>query len=68
MRWCECAAACCHGDIRLSQPCLPSQQAKAPPLRLLQQRSWLLHWSLYVHFNHEKGPEDIINLFLYEQE
>ena len=61
-------AACYHGAPSPSQSRPSLQQAKAVPLRLLQQRSWLLHWSLYVHFNHEKGPEDIINLFLYEQE
>lgn len=40
---------------------------KQSPLVVLQQRTWLIHWSLYVYFNHEKGPEDIINFFLYEQ-
>jgi translation initiation factor 3 subunit E len=41
---------------------------KQSPLVVLQQRTWLIHWSLYVYFNHEKGPEDIINFFLYEQQ
>ncbi|CAM9183016.1 unnamed protein product [Ectocarpus sp. 8 AP-2014] len=27
----------------------------APPLQQLQQRSWLLHWSLFVFFNHANG-------------
>lgn len=27
----------------------------APPLEQLQQRSWLLHWSLFVFFNHANG-------------
>lgn len=33
------------------------------PLYQLQQKSWLLHWSLFVFFNHEKGHDSIIDLF-----
>lgn len=25
------------------------------PLQALQQRTWLIHWSLFVFFNHSKG-------------
>lgn len=25
------------------------------PLQALQQRTWLIHWSLFVFFNHGKG-------------
>jgi len=39
----------------------------APPLEQLQQRSWLLHWSLFVFFNHAKGHDGIIDLFLSEK-
>ncbi|GIL46995.1 hypothetical protein Vafri_3839 [Volvox africanus] len=38
-------------------------QTFAPPLVQLQQRTWLLHWSLYVFWNHENGRNDIIELF-----
>ncbi|EDV23058.1 uncharacterized protein TRIADDRAFT_50473 [Trichoplax adhaerens] len=31
----------------------------------LQQRTWLIHWSLFVYFNHPKGKDDLIELFLY---
>ncbi|CAH2014368.1 unnamed protein product [Acanthoscelides obtectus] len=34
-------------------------------LQLLQQRTWLIHWSLFVFFNHELGREYIIDMFLY---
>ncbi|XP_022901457.1 eukaryotic translation initiation factor 3 subunit E [Onthophagus taurus] len=34
-------------------------------LQLLQQRTWLIHWSLFVFFNHAMGRELIIDLFLY---
>jgi len=39
----------------------------APALRQLQQRTWLLHWSLFVFFNHDEGLDHIIDLFLYQQ-
>lgn len=35
-----------------------------PVLQQLQQRTWLMHWGLYVFFNHENGRNLIIdNLF-----
>ncbi|KAL5456996.1 hypothetical protein EMCRGX_G034227 [Ephydatia muelleri] len=37
-------------------------------LMKLQQRTWLIHWSLFVFFNHPKGQDEIINLFLYQQD
>jgi len=36
------------------------------PLALLQQRTWLIHWSLFVYFNHPKGRDLLIDLFLYQ--
>merc|ERR1719391_895805 len=36
------------------------------PLKALQQRTWLIHWSLFVFFNHQKGRELIIEMFLYQ--
>ncbi|XP_077991092.1 eukaryotic translation initiation factor 3 subunit E-A-like [Glandiceps talaboti] len=36
------------------------------PLQSLQQRTWLIHWSLFVFFNHPKGRDAIIDLFLYQ--
>jgi len=37
-------------------------------LQTLQQRTWLIHWSLFVFFNHPKGRELIIDLFLYQKQ
>lgn len=34
------------------------------PLVQLQQRTWLLHWALFVFWNHEQGRSDLIDLFL----
>jgi len=34
-------------------------------LKLLQNRTWLIHWSLFVFFNHPKGRDTIVDLFLF---
>lgn len=39
-------------------------QTFAPPLVQLQQRTWLLHWALFVFWNHESGRNDLIDLFM----
>lgn len=41
-------------------------QEGVSPLVQLQQRTWLIHWSLFVFFNHPKGRDGIIDLFLYQ--
>lgn len=38
------------------------------PLQQLQQRTWLIHWSLFVFFNHPQGRDSTIDLFLYNPE
>jgi len=37
------------------------------PLKQLQQRTWLIHWSLFVFFNHPNGRTGIIDLFFSER-
>eukprot|EP00850_Spirogloea_muscicola_P014725 SM000107S14091 [mRNA] locus=s107:357705:360450:- [translate_table: standard] len=39
----------------------------ASPLNQLQQRTWLMHWSLFVFFNHENGRNAIIDLFFQDR-
>lgn len=39
-------------------------QTFAPPLVQLQQRTWLLHWALFVYWNHENGKNDLLDLFM----
>lgn len=34
------------------------------PLQQLQQRTWLIHWCLFVFFNHDEGRDEIVDLFL----
>mmetsp|Transcript_48980 Transcript_48980/g.156828 ORF Transcript_48980/g.156828 Transcript_48980/m.156828 type:complete len:345 (+) Transcript_48980:184-1218(+) len=37
------------------------------PLNQLQQRTWLIHWSLFVFFNHENGRNAIIDMFFQDR-
>ncbi|KAK9154791.1 hypothetical protein Sjap_002271 [Stephania japonica] len=37
------------------------------PLNQLQCRIWLMHWSLFIFFNHDSGRSGIIDLFLYDR-
>nr|CAG4648590.1 EOG090X0491 [Polyphemus pediculus] len=37
-------------------------------LELLQQRTWLIHWSLFIYFNHAKGRDMIIDMLLYKSD
>jgi len=34
------------------------------PLELLQQRTWLIHWSLFIFFNHSSGRDLLIEMLL----
>ncbi|KAG2212630.1 hypothetical protein INT47_000606 [Mucor saturninus] len=43
------------------------QKSNSSPLQQLQQRTWLLHWSLFVFFNHPKGRDGIVDMFLTPQ-
>lgn len=36
----------------------------APVSRQLQQKAWLMHWALFVFFNHENGLNALADLFL----
>ncbi|XP_004349023.1 eukaryotic translation initiation factor 3 subunit E [Capsaspora owczarzaki ATCC 30864] len=35
----------------------------ATPLLQLQQRTWLIHWSLFIFFHHPRGRDGIVDLF-----
>lgn len=37
------------------------------PLQQLQHRTWLIHWSLFVFFNHADGRDGITDLFFHEK-
>ncbi|KAA3682490.1 translation initiation factor 3 subunit E, partial [Paragonimus westermani] len=67
----------CQGDDRVrfyldilvcsSANRMQSFSFKASPqtcLMQLQQRTWMLHWSLFVFFNHPQGKEKLIEWFM----
>ena len=37
-------------------------------LQHLHQRTWFIHWSLFVFFNHDKGRDHIIDMLLYKSQ
>jgi translation initiation factor 3 subunit E len=39
----------------------------APVAKQLQQKAWLMHWSLFVFFNHESGLNALIDLFMQDR-
>ncbi len=39
----------------------------APVAKQLQQKAWLMHWSLFVFFNHENGLNALIDLFMQDR-
>jgi translation initiation factor 3 subunit E len=39
-------------------------QSFATPQMQLQQRTWLMHWALFVYWNHENGRNALLDLFL----
>ncbi|KAG9292943.1 hypothetical protein G9A89_016305 [Geosiphon pyriformis] len=43
------------------------QKNFSSPLHQLQQRSWFIHWSIFVFFNHPKGRDGIIDVFFQPQ-
>lgn len=42
----------------------PSSSVSDPILLQLHSRTWLLHWSLFVYFNHEQGRSLLLETFL----
>jgi translation initiation factor 3 subunit E len=42
----------------------PATSASANAVVGLQQRTWFLHWSLYVYFNHPEGREKLIDAWM----
>lgn len=62
---CLCVHVCVWVET-LVEGCVSCQVSNH--LMRLQYRAWLIHWSLFVYFNHPKGQDEIIKIFLYEQE
>jgi translation initiation factor 3 subunit E len=54
-------------DSRSPMPLLPSSSsntAPEPALAQMHSRTWLVHWSLFVYFNHPQGRTLLLETFL----
>ena len=56
------AAAVAVEAVKTALETLASSQTLSP-LQALQQRTWLLHWSLFVYWNEPTGLERLVDLF-----
>merc|ERR1719452_253734 len=52
-------------DLNRLKEILDGTTAITSPVQSLNARTWLIHWSLFVFFNHAKGRELIVEMFLY---
>jgi translation initiation factor 3 subunit E len=51
-------------DARLPGPAPDPSSVSSSSLVQLQSRTWLLHWSLFVYFNHPQGRTLLLETFL----
>ncbi|KAJ1634584.1 eIF3 subunit 6 N terminal domain-containing protein [Pavlovales sp. CCMP2436] len=54
-------------DFTRLREAVEARAASTPPLMQLQQRSWLMHWALYVLFNYENGRATLVDFFFNER-
>ena len=40
------------------------RQSRQSDLQVMQQRAWLLHWSLFVFANHKNGKDSLVDFFM----
>ena len=52
-----------YNDLNQLKMAIEANDTRSP-LSLLHQRTWFIHWSLFVCFNHPDGLDDLIDLFL----
>jgi len=53
-------------DLKALREAIDTKDKKETP-HSLQQRCWLIHWSLFVFFNHPNGRNGIIDMFFNER-
>jgi len=51
-------------NIDTLYPVSPTSSHSNSPAIGLQQRTWFLHWSLFVYFNHEQGREKLVEAWM----
>ena len=52
-----------YSGLNVLREAIESNQTRSP-VELLHHRTWFIHWSLFVYFNHSKGRDDLVQLFL----
>jgi translation initiation factor 3 subunit E len=52
-----------YDDLNQLKEAIETNNSRSP-LDLLHQRTWFIHWSLFVYFNHPRGRDDLVQLFL----
>jgi len=52
-----------YDDLNHLKDAIEANNSRSP-LESLHQRTWFIHWSLFVYFNHPKGRDDLVQLFL----
>jgi translation initiation factor 3 subunit E len=53
-------------DLKALKEAIEAKVFKTPLVQL-QQRTWLIHWSLFVFFNHPNGRNGIVDMFLQDK-
>lgn len=53
-------------DIKRLHDAIDGKQHSSVQMQL-QQQVWLMHWSLFVYFNHERGRDALIDLFMQDR-
>eukprot|EP00735_Rhodelphis_limneticus_P001002 TRINITY_DN11547_c0_g1::TRINITY_DN11547_c0_g1_i1::g.22095::m.22095 TRINITY_DN11547_c0_g1::TRINITY_DN11547_c0_g1_i1::g.22095 ORF type:complete len:449 (+),score=133.34,sp/B5DGH9/EIF3E_SALSA/56.51/3e-170,eIF3_N/PF09440.5/5.3e-38,eIF3_N/PF09440.5/7.4e+03,PCI/PF01399.22/37,PCI/PF01399.22/8.9e+03,PCI/PF01399.22/4.3e-17,PCI_Csn8/PF10075.4/0.034 TRINITY_DN11547_c0_g1_i1:44-1348(+) len=54
-------------DLNRLREHIEARSGVTPHIEQLQQRTWLMHWSLFIFFNHPNGKNGIIDLFFQEK-
>jgi len=54
-------------DVNRLKEMIDGRGESGGALNQLQQRTWLMHWGLFVFFNHPAGRAELIDLFLSER-
>ena len=55
-----------HSALLALKEVLDTNKSGLSPFNLVQQRTWLMHWGLFVFFNHPSGRSLLVDLFMQE--
>jgi len=55
-----------HSALVALKDAVDGNKAGLSPMNLVSQRAWLMHWGLFVFFNHTQGRSLLVDLFMNE--